>query len=421
MVDLIKPPTPFIGDPAIRYLGTVIIPRVLFHDLPAHPNQRQTALHAVSLLKSGVLNYPLDIHRNVDAHILSEDLDELERAFAVDPLAVIEQARAQGDVFKENGHTRDELWHRAWTPVPETVRLTMWGITRHSNGVSRLYKSFDALQAVKGHKDEMQSTLNAAGIDPVSELIAKATTLGAALEWATAVACGSVDYKRYPVELLAAEEPLSPFEQEVRSILTKLGTVRYFKPAIVALDKLGVTPEMTPVLPPPFIGGYLCILQRNPEEGREFLERLKESDSGETTGVLMDAFAAIKNVRNYVTDPRRRIVKPQTRMIQILNCVLNCFEGWLNTDGHAYTVDKFPFRPNAIATFNPALRRSAQAFDREAAKKQANLKAQAQAERIKRRESAVDKPLPLADPIAFQAHLRRQVDQDDASAQQPSP
>ena len=88
MVDLIKPPTPFIGDPAIRYLGTVIIPRVLFHDLPAHPNQRQTALHAVSLLKSGVLNYPLDIHRNVDAHILSEDLDELERFDEIDHLFI---------------------------------------------------------------------------------------------------------------------------------------------------------------------------------------------------------------------------------------------------------------------------------------------------------------------------------------------
>ena len=74
--------TPFVADPDIRFLGTLEVPRALFAALPDHPDQRQTSLHAVNLLRSGVLNHSIDIHREVDMHILADDLDEVAAAFA---------------------------------------------------------------------------------------------------------------------------------------------------------------------------------------------------------------------------------------------------------------------------------------------------------------------------------------------------
>jgi hypothetical protein len=392
--------TLFVPDPAIRYLGTIEVSRDVFHALPDHPEQRQTALHAIDLLRSEVLNHSLDIHRNVDIHLVSDNLDELAAQITANPAQLIVEARQRGEAFKVNGHTRDQMWDRGLAPAPEMLRVTIWGVQRNSSGATRLYKAFDALAAVKGKKDEMQSTLKAAGIDPTSDAVRKATNLAPALLWATAVICGSIEYRNYPLELLTDGPTMTPFDQEIHKLLPKLGTVKYYRQAIMALDQIDINPEMMPVLPAVFIGGYVSILHRNPVEGLEFLRRLKDSESGETNGTLMDAFAAIKKVRSYVMDPARyRQTKPLNRQVHILNSVLNAFIGWHTTENHAYTVDAFPFRPNAISSFNPVLRSQAQTFDRATARQRAELTVRRQAERIsarQRRHQQLEQPQPGA-------------------------
>jgi hypothetical protein len=132
----------FIADPAIRFLGALTCPLALFRDIPAHAEHRQTALHAAVLLRSGVLNHPIDIHRHVAMQIIANDLDALERAFSASPQKTIARALAADDASKTNGHTRAELWHHRLIPVPADVFLHVWGIQRHSDGATRLYKAF---------------------------------------------------------------------------------------------------------------------------------------------------------------------------------------------------------------------------------------------------------------------------------------
>jgi hypothetical protein len=402
--DTTTPTTPiaFAADPDVRFLGTIEdFPRADFHAIPAHDEQRQTELHAAGPIRAGVLAHALDIHRHVDAYIFTDDPEATLAQFAADPIALFKQALAEGDARKANGHSRDGMWDRGtYIPTPETVRLTMWAVRRGSLGATRLYKAFDSLAAVKGHKDEMQSTLAAARVEPASEFLKRASNLAPALHWATAVLCGSVDYKGWPIDLIASDEPPSALDLALRDLLPKLGAVKYFKPAIELLDRLDITGEMIPVLPPSFVAGYLLILLRTPVEGMEFLQRLKEADSGEINGQLMDAFAAVKGIKNHVNDPQRmRRHKPASRMTMILTCLLNSFEGWAGDRN--WRTEGFPLKPNSIATFHPALRAEATAYDRGKAKEKADKRAQEAIEKAATKQRQRTGASQLPSPVTY--------------------
>ena len=402
MPDDVTPTTPiaFAADPDILFLGTIEdFPRSDFHQIPSHDEQRQTVLHAAGLIRAGVLAHALDIHRHVHGYILTDDPEATLAQFTADPIALYRQALAAQIIKKANGHSRDAMWTKGiYIPTPATVRLTLWAVRCGSLGATRLYKAFDSLASVKGHRDEMQSTLAAARFEPASDYLKRASNLAPALQWATAVLCGSTDYKGWPIDLIARDEPPTALDLTLRDLLPKLGAVKYFKSAIELLDRLDITGEMVPVLPPSFVAGYLVILLRNPVEGMEFLQRLKEADSGEINGQLIDAFAAIKGIKNHVNDPRRiRRIKPGARMTMILTCLLNSFEGWLGD--HDWRTEGFALKPNPIATFHPVLRAEATAYDRGQAKQKADKRAHEAVEKAAtkqlQRSSASQLPRPV--------------------------
>src|SRR4051794_26174340 len=111
----------FTPDPTSLFLGCVPeVPLELFDALSAHPAQRQTTLHAIDLLRLGVLNHHLDVHREVGV-VLMGNLAEIAAAFAADPLNAVCRF---GWVL--NGHTRRYIW-RGLRPAPRTVRLMVYG------------------------------------------------------------------------------------------------------------------------------------------------------------------------------------------------------------------------------------------------------------------------------------------------------
>jgi hypothetical protein len=64
---------PFNPDPNIRYLDTIDeLPVDRFMALRDHPAQRQTTLHAATLMTSGVLGQALDQHREVDVILIGQ-------------------------------------------------------------------------------------------------------------------------------------------------------------------------------------------------------------------------------------------------------------------------------------------------------------------------------------------------------------
>src|SRR5262249_38784777 len=116
--------SPWVADPNIVYVGTIEdLPRSTFAALPDHPGQRQTELHAVTLIGSGVLDHPLDQHREVSAILVGDPLsqitiEEMISSYRADPSAALLRWGR-----KENGHTRNWIWSLGnGNAAPETLR-----------------------------------------------------------------------------------------------------------------------------------------------------------------------------------------------------------------------------------------------------------------------------------------------------------
>jgi hypothetical protein len=331
--------------------------------LPDHPGQRQTELHAVTLLGSGVLDKPLDQHREVSAILIGDPavgvtIEQLVERYMADPDAALRQWG-----HKENGHTRAFIWNLGnGTAAPETLRCTVYAAT-DKEAATQSYNAVDSLTAVKTRKDIMQSTLRIAGIQPASAWLQKASSLATALDLAVAVLCGGRNHptSSQRLVLMGAREPaLDATEMKMHRLLPHLIAVQRFKKAIEIFDRLSPTSALMPLSQSAFVAGYLSILHRDPDDGGVFLEAL-QTESGEYAGGLMDAFYAIKKVGEEVLDPRHAIKTTSgQRTEQILACVLNAYEGWRND--HSFKADRFPIRATVITRFNPILRKAADAL-----------------------------------------------------------
>ena len=358
----------------------------MFGALPDHPAQRQTTLHAANLLASGVLFPTLDVHREVAALLIGDP----DNGVTIEMMMVafkenVREALTRYGV-KLNGHTRHFLWeYPGGPPRPANVRLSVYAAADRDSAVQQ-YNAVDSLQAVKGRKHTMQSTLNVAGIEPRSAYLKAASNLAGALDAAVWILHGGAPEYRGLKLLPPPGSVADPLRPELHVLLPHLRAVEVFKPALVGLDEIDLLAGPAPLSPPAFVAGYLSILYRDPARGREFITRLQEEDSGEYSGGLMDAFYAVKKVGDYLFEPNRKArTKPQLRADQSLATVLNCYEDWLSDPAHTYIADDFRkvIATGIIRTFNPALKRVAMAATRQAAK-------------AKKGEASAQAPLPLA-------------------------
>jgi hypothetical protein len=351
----------FAPDPRSRYLGVLEVNRSIFHDLPQHPAQRQTPLHAVTLLSAGVLNHPLDQHSEVAAILVGNaatglTVEALALKYAANPHATLTECG-----IKANGHTRDFIWEAGRAPTPETLRVAVYAAVDERAAIA-VYNAFDSLVSVKSRKDVMQSTLHVAGITPVSPFVQKASSLASALDVAAGVLFGNLDHRAFvlPVEY----DPLNKADGELHTLLPYLTAVARFKDAIVALDNLNVSTQTIPLRQAAFVGAYLSILHRDPERGSEFLELIQQGEGGFTDG-LMDAPYAIKNLFPKVIHPKLKQTTPAYRKQQIVNCVLNVFEGWCaNPD---FVTADFPTRGAIVRKFNAEMAEVAEKLEKAAA------------------------------------------------------
>jgi hypothetical protein len=193
----------YCADPNTRFVALIEdLPYADFARLPDHPAQRQTALHGANLLASGVLSPVLDQHREVGILLICRDgisLDQMGELYRTDPAGTI---AGYGVVL--NGHTRRYLWNNEPAlPPPPTLRASIYAAADRDSAV-QAYNAIDSLQAVKGRKHVMQSTLNIAGLVPSSKYMIAATSLASALDIAVWVLYGGSDEARkLPLPLAA--------------------------------------------------------------------------------------------------------------------------------------------------------------------------------------------------------------------------
>jgi hypothetical protein len=369
----------FSPNPNLRYVDTLEdYPRAEFMTLPAHPAQRQTELHAIRLAASGVLDTPLDQHREVAVVMIGNpntSIDDMLAAYAADKYAALRQyARVL------NGHTRRYLWDLGnGAATPDTLRLTVY-VAATSEAAIQAYRAVDSLVAVKGQKDTMQSTLRVAGITPQSVWLKSAGKLGAALDLALTVLAGSREYVIGDLrKLLRREVPPGLVDEKLYGLLPHLAQVQYFKPTLAVFDELAPSARLMP-MDAPFVAGYLLILLRDPEEGRQFLEKL-EVETGEYAGGLMDAFYCIKKIGDVINDAEAKLKTTSgQRTDQLVACVLNAYEGW-RADNDTFKADKYPVAPAVISRFNPLFAKSAAALVKAAARDKIRAKERRLAER----------------------------------------
>jgi hypothetical protein len=375
-------PSVFTPNPSSQFLGVIDIDRTLFSQLPDHPAQRQTALHAINLLSYGVLNDPLDQHRDVEVLLIGEPatgrtIEAMVAAFQENPQGAIKRFG-----HKLNGHTRGYIWEKSLLPAPITLRAFVRVATDRRSAV-QVYNAVDSLVSVKSRKDVMQSTLNVAGIHPVSDLLQKSGVMAPALDLASGVLFGSFEYRARHLLQITGNVVRDQADDDLHALLPHLAAVRVFKPAILALDTLNLLPKVLPAKAP-FVGAYLSILHRDPDEGLCFLQALR-TEAGASVGGLMDSFFTIRAVFEYLNEGTRRSrSSPAQRAMQIMYCVLNTYAGW-KVQGDAYRTEGFPLRKQVIAQFNPGFKHDAEGWLRTALAERAAAKERRMAEQAERR------------------------------------
>ena len=208
----------------------------MFGALPDHPAQRQTTLHAANLLASGVLFPTLDVHREVAALLIGNP----DNGVTIEMMMVafkenVREALTRYGV-KLNGHTRHFLWeYPGGPPRPANVRLSVYAAADRDSAVQQ-YNAVDSLQAVKGRKHTMQSTLNVAGIEPRSAYLKAASNLAGALDAAVWILHGGAPEYRGLKLLPPPGSVADPLRPELHVLLPHLRAVEVFKPALVGLD-----------------------------------------------------------------------------------------------------------------------------------------------------------------------------------------
>jgi hypothetical protein len=340
-------PSVFQPDPRARVAGTLEVPTVDFQQLPDHPSQRVTELHAGTLLVRGILEHALDVHRDVDAFVqLDRHSLTMEQAAAMPLQALLPLA------YKGNGHTRSLLWREDRVPVPETVRLTVHLVADTDTSV-RLYNSFDSSDSSKRTNDMVQSAMRLAGIEARGYL-RTGRGMQVALGYCMEVLRGGKPPKTgrpRRVAPVVAELVPRTLEERLNELVPILPVMRRFKPAIDLLDQAEPRPKSVP-LTPAYLGGYISILHRDADKGLDFIKELVSS-AGDQLDEEMDAVFAVKFLDKHIAELRKQ-PGPARRARMQLACVLNAYTAY--TDGRMLPSGAYPTGERIIASFNPELK-----------------------------------------------------------------
>lgn len=382
----------FIPNPNLRYVGTIDdYPRAAFMPLPAHPAQRATELHAINLAGSGVLDVPLDQHREVGIVMIGDaatSVDDMIAAYANHRDAALAK---YGHVL--NGHTRRYLWGLAnGLAAPDLLRATVYAATDKEAAIMA-YKAVDSIVSVKGRKDTMQSTLRVAGLVPESDWMKRAGQLAPALDLAIAVLCGGRHHKLAHMRAVLRHEigERAHIDPKMYTLLPHLAQVDYFRDPLLEFDGLDLSARDLP-LGAPFVAGYLSIMLRDPEQGLQFIEKLR-GEPGAYAGGLMDAFYCIRKIDDVVNDAKAKLsTTAAERTDKLLATVLNAYEGW-RSEADSFKADKYPTEAGIIGRFNPVLAKAVQALtkaaEREAVKrKEKRLAELSQRVKTRRKQTA---------------------------------
>jgi hypothetical protein len=347
-----KPARVFNPDLTVTdYIATIELPYAVFRKFRVHPTQRDTALHAIRLHGTRHLDRPLEQHCEVSGILIGDPARNVTIASMREQFTADRDAALDAWAHKADGHCRVYLADRGLWAAPSILRTTLYA-ARDAKAAAQIYQAIDSIDAAKRPADQLQSTLRVAGIAPQSEFVQKCSGLQRALDLATGVFCGSLHYTAK--SLSKADDQLIPEEmREFHALLPYLRAVETFKPAIEIIDDLKLSGKTIP-LEAPFVGAYLSVLQRDPEEGLRFLEAVK-SGSGTLQNEQMDPIFIVHSLPPYFANRKARDLKPAVRTAQKLSGVLNAYEAWLK--GVNFPTGKPNYlRESVIARFNPVLR-----------------------------------------------------------------
>jgi hypothetical protein len=343
-------PSVFAPDPCITYLATIeALPWASFRALPPHPAQRDTEIHAARLLTSGVLNAPLEQHREVRI-ILSGIITEIKARFAEDHLAALQQYGCKLD-----GHTRAKLGETNHWVAPETCRATIYA-AETAEATLLAYQATDSIDAAKIATDELQSTLSIAQITLRSPALRKCTGLSAALNLSIGALCGSLRCCA-PKHLPQTGELRLPDHLRSYAVhLPYLQAVYLFGDAIETLDAIVLSTSGSRGLPqggPPYIAGWLTILKRDPKDGAVFLGLVTKA-AGTLQKGEMDAVYVVHHLRSHLD--QKRDLKPAQRRTQAYCGILNAYDAW--SSGREFQADDYRnvTREAILNRFNPVVR-----------------------------------------------------------------
>jgi hypothetical protein len=338
---------------ASDYIATIeTLPYPIFSQLPDHPIQRDTALHAVRLLGSGVLDPPLEQHREVSVILVGDPARDVTIAGMREQFAADCHRALATWGHKGNGHSRDHLARTGHWTAPPTVRATIYAAA-DPKAAAQIYQAIDSIDAAKVATDQLQSTLRIARITPRSEFVQRCSGLSRALDLAIGVLCGSLRYARPRYLAQAGDHMIPEAMLEYYTLLPYLNAVETFKSAIEIIDELKLSAKALP-LKPPYLAAYLSILQRDPEAGVPFIEAVKNGSGIQSNERIDPVFVVHALPPYFAAAQRSRNLKAKQRATQMLCGVLNAYEGW--GKGEDFQVSKPPLRDTVIAHFNAVLR-----------------------------------------------------------------
>jgi hypothetical protein len=338
----------FTPNPNIIRLGPIEnLPWVIFSDLPDHPMQRDTPVHSIKLLGSGVLHdYPMVKHDEVSIVIVG-DLAAIKRRFSEDPVATLHEFTA----YKENGHSRDYLHKRGEWTAPDTCCGMVYAAT-DQKAADLSFRAVDSPTATKTAINYLQSSLRKAGITPRSEFLRRCAGLSTALNLAIGVLCGALRYAKPKYLAQANDHALPENLRDAEGLLPYLRAVHCFKAPIEILDKLNLSTKMLP-LEPGSLAAYLSILRRDPQDGAIFLDEVV-GKAGVSDDRHMDPIFLLHNLAQYL-DSRPTSLTPAERRAQTCAGALNAYQHW--SDGTHFRPRGYAEATSQkiIAEFNPEL------------------------------------------------------------------
>ena len=340
-------------------LGHISMTPEEFSHLKAHPTQRETSIHALSVLKRGVLSTSNAQHARAAAMLFdptgANDAEALGALFVENP----SQALATYG-YKADGHTRDLLWSTGRAAAPPSLDISVTAVSSMAEAV-RLYSAFDSIVAAKGQADSMISTLEAAGVTPVSDLFRNPRWLRSSLDLIWSLEHGRLGL-RVPTSASPAEapEPLNGdsftgavnFDEEVAKSLPYLPLVTTYADALRFLDQQHMTKKMLP-LGSSFLAAYAAIIRRDGEEGERFIESLFGA-TGSSSPAGMDAIHAIKNATPRIeASVKNRRAKAAGRIQMTLAVTLNAYEAHRTGQLIAPYPALDAFTARIVSVFNP--------------------------------------------------------------------